>query len=746
MSPPLIPPNGFGGPPRQDDLVGHPGTGPAIADDLVNRSPADPILAALAAYGVPTGPQTPIPAAPGLQPMAGGDGPVTDPSQLPPPREYQPTAPQAGAPEVPVTKPPGGPLSSGDVGGATKEQNSAVTDETKNIVAAELAKTDALAAHANARANIYDGHATAQGLMDEQYQKARAAARQDANAETAAWMRDLDKKVSEEPVPGRWWANMSTFGKVMSLMSLAFGAMAQAKNPNLKNIALEMITKETEADMVEQRDRIKRQIDGMKVKGELIDKRLQAQIADARDDHTLLSSRLAIVQQAALERANAPGSADQKAAMAEAAQWAGQQRLTIAGERANKAYSERDAQLGRDAENARAMLTDRRDRDIAAATIQKDYDLARITAKSSDKIAGAEKFKDIRVLHPDITGIRVVDTKTGAPIQLPIGPAGGFAVSTKHEGLEKEVTQSAELAQDRFALLNRVSSALGKDEDLRVLLKRNPQLVSDLQKLGYQQARENDPRGIVTDKDLISGMESALGGDLSSLSGRVASGTFSAGQGKLKEVVDKAIRDMPAKVSNRFGSILDASIPGYEGNVRVDWTPKSVEIDEPNAPTSRQIDATYGIKSAVRPPQSMKDLEQAQKLETGGVEALPPYRPGSKDKVLKALEDFKNAPPDTIEKRGGVIINQLNEAGDKRAAWEVAQGMEKQRERATDKVRELGDAFVHESEVGHEGWYVSTGKIDLTTATKLATKYGLSQMTGPEILDLIKAVGLKPKD
>jgi hypothetical protein len=754
--------------------------GELAPDDLVGHSQNDPIIAALIAGGYPVQPSAPLqsPNQPGVQPLVPvpvqpQEGPITSPSQVPPePAAPPPTTPATAPPQTAYVPPPapplGKPLASGDVRGATAAQNSALETATGNILDTEMAKTDALAAHANARAGIYEGHATAQGLIDEQYQRAREKARMDANAETAAWMRDLDKKVAEEPVPGRWWHSQSSFGKVMYLMSLAFGAMAQAKNPQLKNIALEMITKETEADILEQRDRLKRQVDAMKMKGQVIDQKLQAKIADTRDDHALLVSRLAMVQQAALERANAPGTADQKAAMAEAAQWAGQQRLVIAGERANRAYAERDAQLGRDAEMARAFLTDKRDRDIAAANIQKDYDLARLSASVKLEGREAEKFKDTAVLHPGITGLRVVDATTGKPIATPVSPTGGLVYNTKREGIDKELTQDAEMAQDRYATLQRVSRALSADEDLKVLLKRNPQLVADLQKLGYQQARENDPRGIVTDKDLTSGMESALGGDLNSLAGRVASGTFSAGQTKLKEVVDKAIRDMPAKMSNKFGARVDASIPGYEGNVRVDWTPRAVEIDEPGAPTTQQTDATYGIKTPVVAPKTIGDLENAQALEKKGVQALPPYKPGSQDKVLKALEDFKGAMPGTIINRAGAVEAKLNEAGDDRAALEVQQGQYEAVKKANERLTEVTSVLRAWANLPKEGSavhrrYLERGEekalghpftsppepgevrtVKPAGVAELAKYHGLTQLTGQDVLDIIERAGLKP--
>jgi hypothetical protein len=768
-----------------DDLVpGNPVPGGYSQDDLTARSQGDPVIAALMAAGYPVNgtPLSAIPNSPGLQPLSTGQdaGPITSPGQLPsqtpvpvqPAPETPATAP-ATAPYVPVTPQPGPqtpgapakPLASGDVKGATAQQNAALDTETGLIQNTELAKTNALAEHANTRASIYEGHATAQGLVDQQYQAARAAARNDANAETAAWLRDVDKKVAEEPVPGRWWDSQNKFGQVMYLMSLAFGAMAQAKNPQLKNIALEMITKETEADMAEQRDKLKRQVDALKMKGQVIDQKLQARIADSKDDHTLLVSRLAMVQQAALERANAPGPADQKAAMAEAASWAGQQRFVIAGERANKAYAERDAQLSRDAENARAMLTDKRERDITAATLQKDYDLARIAASVKLSAKDDPRMKDAVVLNPEVTGIRVVD-EAGKPVATPLTGTGGLTVSKANE---KEARQTAEVANEKYAAMKRVSTELGKGENINVLLKRNPQLISDIIKLGYQGARtELDPNGRVTDKDFVAGLEHELGGDLDTLSGRVATTTFSADQKALQNLVEKHLRDYPAFVGNKLGSLLDAAIPGYEGKVRVDWSPRQVEIDKPSTPTTQQIDASYGIKTPVNAPSNLDELKAAQALEKKGVQALPPYRPGSQDKVSKALSDFQGAMPDTIDARGRAITDKLEEAGDRRAVLEVEQAkydeMRKSQEHLDEVVRDL-QIITHTdgSGLGTGRHYLDAGdkvgrrltsaqreaaierhEVPVESVVELAKIHGITQLTGQDVLDIIKKTGLKP--
>lgn len=741
--------------------------------------PQDPVIAALMAAGYPVqpgaAPQTPIPtpAMAGASPDQGG-GPVTSPEQVPPPVAPPPQTPATAPPIAAYApQPPIKPLATGDVKGATAAHDASLGAQSQNVMSTELAKTDALAAHANARAQIYDGHATAQGLIDQQYQVAREKARADANAETAAWMRDIDKKVAEEPVPGRWWANQTKFGQTMYLMSLAFGAMAQAKNPQLKNIALEMITKETEEDMAEQRTRIGRQVDALKAKGQVIDQRLRAQIEDTRDDHTLLVSRLAMVQQAALERANAPGSADQKAAMAEAAQWAGQQRLVIAGERANSAYAERAAKLAQDGENARAILTDKRDRDLAEATIKKDYDLARLQASVKISAKDDPRLKDSVVLPPSTTGIRVVkaygEPDAGQPVDTPISSGGGLTVSKANE---KEARQLAETASGKYVAMKRVSAALAQDGDFTVMAKRDPQLVSDIVKLGYTGVRgELAPGDRVTDADFVAGLEHELGGDLTSLKGRLASATFSAGKDKIKELVDKHLRDYPKNVGHQLGSLLDQATPGYQGNIRVDWTPKSLETEAPGNPSTQEIDASYGINRPLAAPQTVGDLETAQALEKKGVKALPPYRPGSEDKVLKALEDFKGAMPSTIMDRAGKVEAKLSEAGDQRAALEIQQAQYKEVKAANAHLNEVTGVlrawaglpetgtdrrqrYLEHNEnkiLGPTYKYALNGDngepatvVDPSSVAELAKYHGITQLTGQDVLDIIKRAGLKP--
>lgn len=710
--------------------------------------PEDPVIQALLATGAPMAPQ-------------GGPPGMTPPSPLPfqpndlafpqdpyqaqgrpgPDVSTQPVVP----PQAPI--PDAGPgYKPADVAGAAAGENTALTDTAKSVEDAALAKTNALAATAGRKAEVYEGHAKAQGLVDNQYQIARAAARKDADAETAAWMRDIEQKTRQEPSPSHWFESQNSFGKILFTLSLAFGALAQSKNPAIKNIGLEMINAEVDADMQRQKEKLARQMEAAKMKGQRIDAKLAQRLADAKDDHTLMAERMATIQQAAMERAQAPGPEDQRAAYAAAAQWASEKRFEIAGKRSDRAYLERENKLNRDAENARSYMTDKRDRDLAKMTSQEHYDLAGVRfGMMADKAAkGPDKLKDTRTLSPDITGLRVLDVDTGKPV----GPhsGGGLVVSDK---VEKDVINLTKSAQEHYATLKRISKELEKDEDWATLLKRNPQLQSDLTTIGYQTAKENDPGGRITDKDFVSGVEQATGGDLLSLKGRIAAGTFSAGQGKLKEIVDKQIRDMPARISNTAGAYVDASIPGYEGKVRVDWTPKAVEIDEPKGPSPKQTDSTYGISGTIRSPNDLAELERAQKLtKAGAPDSLPPYKPGVESKVVKTLADFEGVTPEKIAQRAEAAKKSV--AGDQRAVLEIEQAKQAETKKAAKHLSEfkshMNTAYGNKLGYRTEGEVEVKGADMVETATKLSKKYGLTQLSGDDIVDLLKSMDIPTVD
>lgn len=714
---------------------------PIQAETVVQE---DPIMRALATLQTAQPQAQVVPPAPEPLPVHPADAAAAGLPEIAPPNDLAPPPPQP--PTTPLVPPLG---RHGDVAGAARNQATALQAGANAALDVGAAKLAVDAAHATRRAEVLDGHATAAAVLDQNYQLARAAARRDAEVETADWLRKLDAKVAEEPVPGRWWANQSGFGKSMYFLSLVFGTMAQSKNPALKNIGLEMISQEMDADMAEQREKLRRQVDTMKLRGEKIDRRLAERLADTADDRAMQLQRLTTIQQAALERANAPGPEDQRLAMAAAAQWAGEQKLAIASQRVDKAYAEREAGLNRDADMARATLSDRRERDISAAQIQRDYDLARIQVDAKTTAKDGKKFESTRVLPPGITGIRVVDATTGAPVATAVSPTGGLVVSS---AVEKDAIQDAKHAQEHYATLRRISAALGGDEDLKTLLQRNGQLVSDLRTVGYQQARENDPRGIVTDKDLVNGTESALGGDLSSLPGRIASATFSAGQAELKSVIDKSLRDMPARVSNRLGALVDASIPGYEGNIRVDWTPKPVEIEEPGAQTTGQIDASYNIGRPLLDPRTLSkdEYRDAVKTEQAGVETLVPFKPGSQAQLDKLKADLEGASPTSVMRRVDAAIKNFKTAEDPRAVMEANLLQDAKYDKAT-KVQEavrnevLAATLMEGKAPGKPGlagiatpW--SERKLEPAQVVKIARKHGFTQITGAEVKALIDEI------
>lgn len=702
-------------------------------------------------------------APPGMTPPMGG--PPGQPMMAPP--EAQPSNPNfgqtAGLPVDPYALPPGmnpsakpmdpyagprqpgppgslAPVRPGDINAAGKQQEQAISEAMVSGMAHTDAQLDAQSALALRKAGVINAHAEGQLQADTAFAVARQVARKDAERDTAQWMAQMEKKAREEPAPSRWFESQNSFGKIMWTLSLAFGAIAQSKAPGMKNVALEMITAEIDADMGRQKAKLERQMEVMKKKGANIDQKLQNRLADAKDDHTLLSSRLLMIQNSALERANAPGAADQKAAWMGAAKWAAEKRLEVAGARVEKTYAQNEGALNRQEETRRAVMVDQRSRSIALMENQRAYDLAQMSINAKSAEGTGAKFKDTRVLPPQITGIRVLDAK-GQPIQNEASKTGGLVVSEK---IEKEVISAAHLAQERYATLARVEKELDKDEDWVVLLKRNPRLQADIMKLGYQTAKEADPRGIVTDKDLANGLEMALGGDLSSLSGRIAAGTFSAGQADLKEIVKTSRRNMPKHMSNMLGAHLDASIPGYEGDVRVDWTPKNVEQDEAGTPSPQQTSAKYGLPSDIKPPLDLKELERAQTLEKQGKAALPPYKPGVEARVKEVLADLDGLLPGKVTAFAESAKKSLE--GDQRAVLEVEQARLKQVKVAETHL----DTFKKEMKIRYANERGNKTEVKgsnvVNIAVKLADKYGLTQVSSDELVGILESMGIPTVD
>ncbi len=686
----------------------HPGLNQPAPPELLSTSdwPGAPAPVAPPAPGAPPDMANPANALlnpnapPQVDAISGG---LTEPRPIdpygPPTPPPAPAAPAMGRPVDPYAQPgtpgsvsrPLGTPAYADVKGATGLEQEAFDETVRANDELLQATVDAQRAVADRKVQVSFDYAKALGVADQQYQTSRAAARAEAEAETASWMRDMERKAKEEPAPGRWWANQSSNGKALWLMSLAFGSVA-ASSGHHQNVALKMIDQEIESDIFEQRARMAREMDVLKLKGPQIDKRLAAKLADANDDHTMLVQRWGAIERGLLEQAMAPGPESRRLAAAQGAQYAGQKRLEIAGQRVTRTMAERENRLQRGFQATQNELNRQLQRDLAQVELQGKL--------ANAKAAAAPKPLETRSVHPTTTGIRVVNSKGE-----PIGPAGGALRIT--EANEKTARDLAAAASEKYDAFQRVISHLASDEDVDDLLRRDPQFQSDLVKIAYQESKELDPRAIVTDKDFAAGMRSMLGADFDSIKGRLAITTgIGANQGKIKEFLEKKVRDYPKHVSTRLGALIDPQIPGYESeDIQVIWSPQSTEVAAPGTGSAGATNAKYGIQGSVALPiKSVSDLEAAQALAAqGNKDALPPYKPAAPGAqkspqaiVAETLADIGARPNQGREvrpslERMGEMVSQALKAvqHDDRAQAEILQGYYKAKEKAEATLKDM---------------------------------------------------------
>ena len=203
----------------------------------------------------------------------------------------------------------------GDVVGAQEAANTAQGNLGASETAQAKAELEAKASHENAKATAAEKYAADLTKANQDYETRREAAHKAAAAETAAWMQDLDHKAAEEPSPGRWWENTSNFGKAMWLASLAFGSAAVAHGAK-SNVALDMMDEVIKEDIQSQKDRIARQMDTLRQRGQVMREDQKERLSDLTDDHTMAVSRYNAILQAAQARAEVTNSKDEASALA----------------------------------------------------------------------------------------------------------------------------------------------------------------------------------------------------------------------------------------------------------------------------------------------------------------------------------------------------------------------------------------------------------------------------------------------
>lgn len=607
------------------------------------------------------------------------------------------------------------PQSSGKAGGAIPApkldavgQANALVDQQQATAAEAMANQAIVANEAqrqliDRRGQVLDEYAAKSAAADQSYQAARDAAQKASDQETAVWMQQMEAEAKKEPNPKRWFSNASTPSKILWLAGLAFGTKAAATAPGVKNVALQMMKETMEQDMQIQKEAAARRMGLLKIKGQQIEKRGERALANNADDHTIRMGQLMALGKASMERAGAPGSADDQSAFAAANTWFQEQKLATAGTRATQAYQTRERRLAEAHSSYQARLA--REQQDKWKTIERNDQIVKDTLARLDKYnladqalavkygpqaaenARAEKMANYVGFSPKASGIMVVNdggTQDGKPYQR-IGPDGkpidASTLTVPAGERHKEFNDVSQAGQRVVADLDIIEKALADGSfTQKIMLGNDPRLMSAVSQLGYNEAKALDPGGRVTDADFANGIKSALGVEFDTVTGKIKTSVF-VGQDDMLAGI-RAIKDKTiARTTQALNATLDAT--EYPG-ARIDWRPAKLNADEkPSGPRSlAQSDASLGIDTSVGPVTSPKDLARRQEAEKAGQPALPPYRGNNAAYVRSAKDELTGRSVESVEKARTKMTQAVE--GDTRAIYEVDQAAEKAKARAAE--------------------------------------------------------------
>lgn len=642
------------------------GAPPGPPDPTVGLDPLGAAIETLQRFGSMTPQQAPPPAPP---PMPVGPAAPQPPVGIIPPEglgPLQPIAPQgpegmgAAAPKAqpaPQFTPPKPP---GTMDQANALESSAISDVGQTAYTAADAKLKAQRTREGAIADVQMRSAS----MTEELQNAtilnRKRIQAEADLETAGWIQDLQDHSKREPNPSRWWENQSRLGKALWAIGLVFGAAHSAITPGARNAAMETVRAEMNADMEEQRQRLGRELNALKMKGETMRERQARNASDLRDDYAYGLTRIEALERAFMARATVPGDLDAQAVKAEAQAAFAQLKLPyVEGYRKEK-LAEKEAAEARAHE--RRMLGARqhfeRQERIATQeyTTKRDeqkfkYDLALSPVSVGGAYAPGGDIPIGKDGLPILSELQAQGLVLKGPDNKPVGGHGRVRVRPdKFQEASEVITK----ANQRFSDMKELADLLDQNKfgtPEFVFGNLDPAIQSRINKLGYAIAKEHDPR--ITNQDFSKGIEQAMGFD-------VNGNWLSRGKAVVNgDAVRKMLRDelnaMPNKVNNTFRGFNDAAINGQSTIV---WEPDVLSGKE--APAER---SSYEVKGE-RPPlpepvTGLKDYQDRRAKSATDPEQKHNLPNHDAETVNKVINEATNRGPDTIKKSAEKVLADL---------------------------------------------------------------------------------------
>lgn len=545
---------------------------------------------------------------------------------------------------------PSAPIASGDIEGYDVREQQAM--QAAHAARQRQAAAEIMAEQQQAErlAKVHEESAYDQATADSLYQQQRQAIHAEADAETVTWLQQYQAKAQQEPNPDRWFESRTGLGKALWALGMVFGAVHAGITPGAQNVALNLALSEIHRDVDLQKQRLERELEGLKMKGTLMEKRQARNLTDAADDHSMFMGRLQSLKQAYLARAMAPGAAGMQAGLAAADAWFAEQELKVAGAKRETAVQMRENQLNRNHATYLAKLTDKRTREIAVMEEAGRYDRARLEADASKEKAKLAALADLRGV-PMTLGAKMVGSDLGENIQV-------------HKEDFTKMSGTFEVANRRYDALRRVDEAIKDGSFAARMFSGDPELRSAARYLGYTTGKELDPQGRLSDQDVKFATAIDLGYDPS---GNIFDqGRFNQNSAKIGKMIEAEMRSMPEKVSKAGSMYLDSNLVGKQAKIL--WSPQALFQDAPETQNATQVLQGAGLMRTPDAPLDSADFERRQALEKGLGKGsqLPRFDEARVNEFAAGLQGLS---PDYIRKMADKTLKDLGPTSTNRDPW-----------------------------------------------------------------------------
>jgi hypothetical protein len=517
------------------------------------------------------------------------------------------------------------PLAPDDVQGYAYREQRALEDARAAKQREMELQSRAANEEAEQLADAHKQYAFDLSTADSLYQQARQAAHSEADMETKMWLHEYQQKASEEPNTGRWWDNQSGLGKALWALSLLFGAAHTAVTPGAQNVALQMVRSEINRDISLQKERLQHELEGLKMKGQLMDKRQARNLTDMADDHTMYLGRLEAMKQAYLARAAAPGAAAMQASLAAVDAWFAGEEAELAGRKFQSAVQVKEGQLQRAHAAHIAGLQRNLQWNMQSREIAKDYDLSAAKTQADMDKAKLAAMKDVEGV-PMRLGAKMVGS-----------PLGTETIQVSKENAVK-MRGVFDTANRRYDAMRKVMTALEEGSFADRMVMGDPELNAAARYLGYTTGKELDPAGRLSDQDVKFATTIDLGFDPGG--GPWSRFKFETKQDAIKKMIGAEMRAMSKKVALQAETFLNPNLVG-EGT-KIVWSPQALYSPEQDAPNVTEALSSAGLGPNIQAPKTVAEFERALAMENADPmfrgRTLPSYDKGAVNEFATAVQ------------------------------------------------------------------------------------------------------------